>query len=68
MQFIQTNSNINIREYAGSICEIRGGMWRLTQTYRTFLEQLIIASKGRDVTVRVEFMKDKDIIASFTDL
>lgn len=68
LQFIQSNSNINIREFTGPVCEMRGGVWRLTPAFRTFIEQLIVASKGRSAKVRIEFLIDKDIIVSLTDL
>ena len=68
VQFIQTNSNVNIREYAGPVCEIRNGVWKLTPPLRTFLEQLIVDSRGRSAKVRVEFLKDKSITVSLSEL
>ena len=68
LQFIRTNSNINIREYAGPICEMRAGLWRLTPAFRTFIEQLIVDSKGRQAKVRIEILKDKDIVVSLSNL
>ena len=68
LQFIQSNSNINIREFTGPVCEIRSGVWKLTPSFRTFIEQLIVASKGRNAKVRIEFLIDKDIIVSLSDL
>ena len=67
VKFIQTNNNINVREYAGPICEIRRGVWKLTPAFRSFLEQLIVSSKGRCVNIRVEFLKDKEIVVNLSD-
>ncbi|OGF48595.1 MAG: hypothetical protein A2231_11420 [Candidatus Firestonebacteria bacterium RIFOXYA2_FULL_40_8] len=68
VQFIQTNSNVSIREYVGPVCEIRNGVWKLTPALRTFLEQLIVDSKGRSAKIRIEFLRDKDIIVNLSDL
>ena len=68
VQFIKTNSNINVREYVGPVCEIRNGIWKLTPALRTFLEQLIVDSKGRSAKVHIEFLRDKDILVSISDL
>ena len=68
VQFLQTNSNVNVREYAGPVCEIRRGVWKLTPSFIIFIEQFIVTSKGRSAKVHIEFLKDKDILVSLSEL
>ena len=68
LKFIKTNSNLNIREYVGSLCRIRDGVWRLTPDFIKFMEQLVVDSQGKITSVRVEVLRDKDVVAWFSDV